>query len=448
MRSRFQGTSLPQNQATGPEQFVRKVLSTSDDASIEQGCATTRTRVRRGSLTAWIERHDPVPATVPVVSRRRWIRLVTEWAATDAGKAALAAHSMRLTLFLAVMAALAQHCNGSTGRNIAVGNKRVGEEAGCSPRSVTTARTILLSAGWLHRSLLGCPSSSGRFNRPAVDHLTTPRPVGAQPATAATAQQQAQPVHQHVDEPAPEASSTTAENRPVCAVLRSTPVGHLSTVKNGAWKPKARPGALRNTASLKPIEERRRWYRAYAIADELISRTVGLDGARGAVAAALNFSPLNLETWTAAKIKSALDIWGKSHLDAAGQRRQMDWPSEIARPGAFLAYRLQHLDVNPEKPVQRYIAPPAAPATGSGRRSAWAAIKAELTQLNHTRADRYLMRERAVELNSCPVCGSGRFDRGICQRCQPIAEPDMPTPGASRTPSTSSPTITLGRISA
>lgn len=380
-----------------------------------------------------------------MVSRRRWIRLVTDWASTDAGKAALAAHSMRLTLFLAVMVALAQHCNGSTGRNIAVGNKRVAEEAGCSPRSVTTVRTILLSEGWLHRSLLGCPSSSGRFNRPAVDHLTTPRPAATQPATAT---QQAQPVHEHVVEPASGASSTTAQNRPVCAVLRSTPVGHISPVKNWAWKPKARQGALRNTASLKPIEERRRWYRAYAIADELIARTVGLEGARGPVAAALHFSALNLETWTAAKIKSALDIWGKSHLDATGQRRQMDWPNEIARPGAFLAYRLQHLDIEPEKPVERYTPAPAAPTTGHQRRSAWAAIKAELNQLNCTRADRYLMRERAVELHSCPVCGSGRFEHGICQRCRPIAVPDMPTAATSPNSSTSTATITLGRISA
>ncbi len=383
-----------------------------------------------------------------MVTRRRWIRLVTDWAATDAGKAALAANSMRLTLFLTVMAALAQHCNGSTGRNIAVGNKRVAEEAGCSPRSVTTVRTILLSAGWLHRSLLGCPSSSGRFNRPAVDHLTTPRPAAAQPPAPAASEQGAEPVLQPVDHPPAEALSTTAQNRPVCAVLRSTPVGHISPVTKVVWKPKARQGALRNTASPRTLEERRRWYRAYVIADELISRTVGLEGARGPVAAALRFSALNLETWTAAKIKAALDIWGKSHRDAAGKVRQMDWPTKISRPGAFLAYRLQHLDAEPEKPVERYTPQPAAPVTGQGRHNAWAAIKAELDELSRTRVDRYLLREQGTEPPSCPVCGSERIEHGICPQCLPIAGPDMPTGATSPNSSTSTATITLGRISA
>lgn len=373
---------------------------------------------------------------------------MTAWASTEAGKTALAAHSLRLSMFLVVMAALAQHCNGSTGRNIAVGNKRVAEEAGCSRRTVTTVRAILLSSGWLHRSVLGCPSSSGRFNRPAVDNLTTPRPVPVENTSVPRRLPAAATGPQTAYETPLRASSTTPQDRPVCAVLRSTAVGHKSTVENGAWKPKARRGALRNTSSPKTTEERRRWYRAYAIADELISRTVGLEDARGPVAAALNFSSLNLETWTAAKIKAALDIWGKSHLDASGRTRQMDWPTQIASPGAFLAYRLQHLDVEPEKPVTPYVKELPAPKTGEGRRSAWAAIKAEIDHLRRTRTDRYRIRERAVELHSCPVCGSGRLDHGICQRCQPIAEPDMPTTSTSRTPSTSSPTIPLGRISA
>lgn len=374
-----------------------------------------------------------------MVSRVRWLSLVTAWAATPDGRAALARFSVGARRFLAIVAAMARHCDGSTGRNIAVGNTRLASEACCCERLITTTRRILIEAGWLHKSAEGTSSRSGRFNRPPIVHLTMPRPTSLMAGG---------PVINHgtdgVDNPAP---STYGEGR-TCDLLRSSHLTEKSLVDTVVCKPKARRRALRNTASLNTTEERRRWHRAYTLADDLIARTVGLEGARGPVAAALKFSALNLETWTAAKIKAALDIWGKSHRDPAGNVRQMDWPNHITRPGAFLAYRLQHLDVEPEKPVQPYIPEPPAPKTGQGRRSAWAAIKTELNQLNRTRTDRYMLRERAAGLLSCPVCGSGRLEHGICQQCRQITRADMPTTVTSPNSTTRAATISLGRISA
>ncbi|WP_206743036.1 hypothetical protein, partial [Mycobacteroides sp. H079] len=65
---------------------------------------------------------------------------------------------------------------------------------------------------------------------------------------------------------------------------------------------------------------RQRWTVAYRLADDLIGRTVGLGGARGPVAAALMFSHLRLEAWSAAGLKSALDV--------AAVRSRRNWPSD------------------------------------------------------------------------------------------------------------------------
>ncbi|WP_074342267.1 hypothetical protein [Mycobacteroides abscessus] len=319
----------------------------------------------------WIEEHAAVPATVPMISRVRWSTLLEQWAETDEGLDMLARDSLRVSTFLSIASVMARHGDGGTGRNIAVGNARIAAEAGWCERLVTTTRRVLIAAGWLYKSAEGVSSRTGRFNRPPIVHLTQPRPADRPRESSSI------PVDNSV--------SGTQQAGRTCDLLRSKSVEDISLVPN---KPKARRRALRNAKSSKTAAQRTRWVCAYRIADELIAKTVGLEGARGPVAAALNFSSLNLESWTAAKIKTALDVWGVAHRDVQGVVRQMDWPRQIDRPGAFLAYRLQYLPAEPEKPVQAYTPLPAPPRTGMGRSRAWAAITEHLSGLKHTRHQR------------------------------------------------------------
>lgn len=378
--------------------------------------------MRRGSLTDWIARQDPVPATVAMISRARWCSLIESWSISEAGIAGRSRYNVGLKRFLAVACAMARHCDGSTGRNIAVCNERLAAETGCSTRLVTNVRAVLIGAGYLYRSSEGVSSRTGRFNRPPIVHLTMPRPGYVDsPSTAGSAggsvvksgrKAAAAPVDNHT-------SSSTRSGR-VCDLLRSTAVGHISSPKSVVGKPNARTRARRNAGGSKTLQERRRWFAAYGLADELIGRTVGLQGARGPVAAALNFSHLDLSAWTALKLKAALDAWGVTHRDSSGVLRQMDWPSTINRPGAFLAYRLSHLEAAPPAEAPTYTPAPPAPATGAGRSHAWAAINEHLAELRRTRTDR--LKGRA----ECPLCSGASLNADLCQHCAPVAGSDMP----------------------
>lgn len=410
MSRRSQGTPLSHESATANLENQKKVSASCADTTVAQSPGRTTGKVRRGSLTDWIRDHAPVAATVPVVSRARWNNAVADWAGSADGQAALAHHHIRIARFLAVAAAMARHCNGSTGRNIAVGNKLLASEAACSERLVSTVRRILLEAGWLHKSAEGVSSRTGRFNRPPIVHLTTPRPA---PRAQSAAPRR----------PTKAVDNSGAQGRSrgrVCDLLRSTAVGHLSQVQLVVGKPKARTSALRNAASSKSTAERARWTVAYRLADELISRTIGLEGARGPVAAALHFSHLDLSAWTALKLKAALDAWGVTHRDSSGVVRAMDWPSTIKRPGAFLAYRLSHLEVAPPAEEPRYVPEPAAPVTGAGRSRAWAAITEHLAGLRRTRSDRLKGHEE------CPLCSGASLNADLCEHCTPVAASDMP----------------------
>lgn len=288
--------------------------------------------------------HASVPATVPMVSRVRWIEALNRWVSCGCGQEALGQFHVRVDRFVRISEAMARHAHGGTGRNIAVTNRRLAQESGFSESSVTIVRRILLSAGWLHQSAAGCSSRTGRSNRPNIVHLTTPRPVDKQ--------------RRH----------DGGVGRCVCDPLRSSQVSNTSQVAN---KPKARRRALRDaTPKKKDPAVRQRWTVAYRLADDLIGRTVGLGGARGPVAAALMFSHLRLEAWSAAGLKSALDV--------AAMRSRRNWPSDqMRRPGGFVAWRLRELPVEPETSVRTALFVPQgpAPATGQGRVRALASMR-------------------------------------------------------------------------
>lgn len=118
---------------------------------------------------------------------------------------------------------------------------------------------------------------------------------------------------------------------------------------------------------------------AHRLAAELAKRCQGLDcGHIGALVQALHTSHLDLNAWTGAELKNALDLAGQ----AARGGRGLTWPSLIRRPGAFLAWRLRDLPVRPQRV---YVPPPveaAAPrvalsAVGlAAKAAAFAAVKA------------------------------------------------------------------------
>lgn len=426
MPSRFQGTALPACSATTPADNVQKISSTSANFGSTGAHEASRTRVRRGSLSDWIARQDPVPATVAMISRARWCSLIDSWAASEAGTVARGRYNVSLKRFLAVAHAMARHCDGSTGRNIAVCNERLAAEGGCSTRLVTNVRAVLIGAGYLYKSSEGVSSRTGRFNRPPIVHLTMPRPGGVGPSSPASSLggSVGKNCRKAVATPVDNQVSSTSTGGRVCDLLRSTAVGHISSARSVVGKPNARTRTRRNAGGRKSLQERRRWFLAYAIADELISRTVGLQGARGPVAAALNFSHLDLSVWTALKLKAALDAWGVTHRDSSGVLRQMDWPSTINRPGAFLAYRLSHLEAAPPAEAPTYVPAPPAPATGAGRSRAWAAITEHLAGLRRTRTDRLRGREE------CPLCSGASLNADLCQHCRPVTGSDMPITAA------------------
>lgn len=364
-----------------------------------------------------------MPATVAMISRARWITAVTAWTETADGRTVLARHLLRPRRFVAIATAMAAHCNGSTGRNIAVPNRRLAIEAGCSPRLVTTTRRILLEAGWLYKSADGVSSRTGRHNRPAIVHLTAPRPAPAA-APSQTRRTQKRPHPTTTPDRADRDSNGAGRSvdNPhtggrVCDPLRSTHLQHLPLGSYVVDKPKARPSALRESKPSKTAQQRRRWFLAYRIGDELIDQTVGLKGARGPVAAALALSDLDLEAWTAAKLKAALNFWANSH--------RIDWPLPIRRPGAFLASRLRHLPARPPTAPPRpnvVLAPPPPPVTGPLRTRAWAAISDHLADLARTRTDR----RHQQTIRQCPVCATTSIDPRLCPACHPMISPDRP----------------------
>lgn len=311
-----------------------------------------------------------------VVTRRRWISDITAWLASPEGRAALARHHMREQRFLAVAVAMAQHGHRSTGRNIAITNQRLADETGYSQSTVTVVRRILLTAGWLFRGAQGCSSRSGRRNRPAVVHMTTPRPVAGS-------------AHESVCGAVP-SGTKAVDNRGVAVgvrgrvydPLRTTQVTTRTPVDLMVKKPKARRGALRDSARTKSAEVKARWRQAYRLAEELESRAAAFRFGRGSLAATLMFSPLHLQAWSGRSLQAALDV--------CAQQRRWDWPADLHTPAAFLGWRLKQIDVEPARTSlpDRFVSQGPVQAAGEGRRAAMAAVRAHTGWLARTRHDR------------------------------------------------------------
>lgn len=348
---------------------------------------------RRGSLAWWVAKHQP-PATVPVITRRRWLVLLQRWAETPGGRAVLKTAQIRVDTFLVVAKVIAGHCDGSTGRNIAVTNARLAPAAGRCEATVTRVRKVMLNNGFLYRSATGLSGGQRCHARPAIDHLTAPREFSVVADAANRARTPSRKSGARSQTKSVEAVVIPAESNPVDNLMRSVddgvkmptlsvvnPVGHKSLVtlvvgnqSARAWStepvnpgnstphvsPPLRSGracrGARTPNKARPLKsglERRRWWLSYAMADVLVRRARGFDAShRSSVASALYRSHLELEAWHAegggVTVLRALTVHAPITVGPDGRVYRWDWPDKIAAPGGFLAVRLRQLPARPE----------------------------------------------------------------------------------------------------
>lgn len=265
----------------------------------------------RTARRRWVVKAGAVAASVPAwTSRAGWLASVAAWAASDEGRRACAGGHVRAVLVDRVAAVMARYADGATGRHVAATNAVIAAAAGVSERTVTTVRGLLAGAGLAieaHRGhgRPGAPSS----HRPSVWHLISRR--------------------EPVDSGAVCDLPPSLRDRWLCPVGSNSPSGAH-----------ARPRQA-NSTQKKPYKDRPpRPLRTQQLAAGVIARCVGLNRIHpGHVADALTRSGLDLETWTAPAIITALN----TDMAATGWH----WPEQIHNPGGFLRFRLGRL---PERP--------------------------------------------------------------------------------------------------
>lgn len=286
-----------------------------------------------------------------MVSRMRWLVLIGTWALSETGRTQLRAKKLRVRTFLQVTGAFAKHCDGSTGRWIAVTNATIANDAGVCTKIVTTVRRLLADNDWAIEARRGCGRADGRYNRPSVWHLTTPRPLI-------------------------NATDSAPLDHAVFHPLRSSSLKKQSSVQTSHQDAPTRARRKSRSNDQQPLP-----LVAHKLADGLLARTVGLaTGHIGAIVRALAESHLDLSAWTADDLRDGLEETNGG----------WDWPAgRIRKPGAFLAHRLRKLPSRPHQLPSRqhrasgpapYTRPGPAPVTGAEARTGRAAIRAILTQ--------------------------------------------------------------------
>jgi hypothetical protein len=253
-------------------------------------------------------------------SRRGWLSELAAWTETTAGSAILAANSLRPALLLRVAEALADHADHASGRHCAVTNATIASVVRCSPRTVTTVRTVLREADLAVEIRRGTGSAKTPQcrRRPSLWHLIS----------------RAQPV----------------DNARICDLPPSLCDRRLTHVGKRSPSVRTRPPTKNSS---KPTSQRRtapRPLRLQQIAAAVVAGCIGLDAVHpGHICQALTRSGLDLTAWTAPQILAA--------LNADMHETGWSWPNRIERPGAFLATRLRRLPPRPPA-----VTPPAKPA--------------------------------------------------------------------------------------
>jgi len=326
-------------------------------------------RLRRLQMSAArrvsIERCGAVPASVPVwLSREAWNDDVRVWVAVPAFRSVCASLGGRGVIsaatLVAVAVAMAEFADHATGRNVAVTNGVLAERAGCSERTVTTARTVLAAGGFAVEAVRGHGSAATHTagNRPSIWHLVSqrqhapnhphsaPQNGGGEPADAVPDRGQSGPAAVDTCDLPPKAGSyllpPVGNNSPSVrerAREEVSPSNHTPPRSRRRWRATTRPLAVQRLAAGLVTPAAGRGPDNVGRRSALI---VGLDrGHIGAVCDAITQAGIDANAWTPKALASALEADGKS--------RGWSWPDRINRPGAFLASRLRRLPAQPDR---------------------------------------------------------------------------------------------------
>jgi hypothetical protein len=224
-------------------------------------------------------------------------------------------------MLLRVAGVLAEHADHGTGRHCAVTNATCARAAHCSVRTVRTVRGVLREAQLaveIHRGT-GSAAAPRHGRRASVWHLVSRR----------------EPV----------------DKSPVCRLPPSRRDRRVSHLEKNSPSGRTRPPRGSRSKQRRTISTPRPLH-TQKLAAGLIAGSAGLGNVHpGHICDALTRSGLDLDTWTAQQITTA--------LNADMSDRGWSWPDRIERPGAFLAFRLRRLPEHP--PVAPQPIPAAAP---------------------------------------------------------------------------------------
>lgn len=305
-------SSIATDSARGPNPH-RRVYYRRSSNSAKQTCAQ---RLSPG-LRRWIEQRGATPASTPMwTSRDAWLRGLRQWVHSDALREATTRLNVSITsaTLIAIAAKMADFADHRTGRNMAATRATIAAAAGCSPRTVTTAWTVLRETHWAVEAVRGHGSghTSARGCRPSVWHLTPHRDAVE---------------FCHLPTTRRVGGNTPASN--------SSPTARCRAPGNNS--PSSAPGRRRYRGAPRPLSIQR-------LAAELVTASQpgqdplcrGLSrGHIGAICDALTTAGIDPARWSARDIKNA--------LDADMRARGWSWPDRIHRPGAFLSSRLRQL---------------------------------------------------------------------------------------------------------
>lgn len=286
----------------------------------------------------WVERAGATSATTPMwTSRSAWLDALRLWANHVAVRELCVqlGCSINAATLVGIAAAMADYADHATGRYMAATRATLAAEIGCSPRTITTAWRVLQAAHWIVLAAPGRGNAQtpSRRRRPAIWHLTPRRRV--------------------VDD-----FHLPARNNFPCV----SPVGNYS--------PSAHARSDRNSRRAKPRCGSRcsrppqpRPLGLQRLAAQLAVRTHGIDRRGrhiGGVCDAIVASGIDVEAWTAAALKAALE----ADMRATG----WTWPDRITSPAGFLVSRLRRLPTRPpESPSSDVISAANAVSGGSPR---------------------------------------------------------------------------------
>lgn len=391
---------VPQILDAGRVENCNRTVAISDQPwSLHRGKKTQPWSFYRGkNRVAWaefrrrrrtfIEVAGAVSVSTPVwPSRSRWLDAADSWAQGGA-----LTGRMRPGVFMALCAAAARYADSATGRNVAVAAKTLAAEIGCSERTVSTWRAVLLESGLGVLARQGS-GGGGRNNRAPIWHLTVPEGMSFYGRKKTTC-----------DLP------PLRSSRGLCPVEENSP-RRAAARPRGDHAPK-RPRQNRPAAGPRPLALQR-------LAGQLVARAHGLGAISesgwqppgiahiGAICDALAAAGIDPALITAADIGRALDADARSTSAGAGvpARRGWIWPDRITNPAGFLACRLKRIGPALQALADERVSAAAPPTPGLDRNTrAGRAASAPVLDVAAARA--LAAQHTSAMLVACRHCGS------------------------------------------